>query len=72
VATRRPSDGAVRRRLKARDGDELRRERGGKEGGVGCGEMRHDRGAFYRCRVGGRRPGDGEVKAAPLMAVCAS
>jgi hypothetical protein len=38
---------------------------------VGCGEMRRDRGVFYRCRGGGRRPGDGEVKAAPLMAVCA-
>jgi hypothetical protein len=36
---------------------------------VGCGEVRHDRGTFYRCRGGGRRPGDGEVKAAPLMAV---
>jgi hypothetical protein len=46
--------------------------RWGKEGGVGCGEMRHGRGAFYRCRGGGRRPGDGEVKATPLMAVCTS
>jgi hypothetical protein len=72
VATRRPGDGAVQRRLKARGGDELRRKRGGKEGGVRCGEMRHDRGAFYGCRGGGRRSGDGEVKAAPLMAVCAS
>jgi hypothetical protein len=59
-------------RLKARGGGELRRERGGKEGGVGCGEVRHDRGTFYRCRGGGRRPVDGEVKAAPLMAVRAS
>jgi hypothetical protein len=36
---------------------------------VGCGEVRHDHGACYRCRGGGRQPGDGEVKAAPLMAV---
>jgi hypothetical protein len=34
---------------KARSGDELQCERGGKEGGVGCGEMRRGRGAFYRC-----------------------
>jgi hypothetical protein len=34
---------------------------------VACGEVRHAQGAFYRCRGGGRRPGDGEVKAAPLM-----
>jgi hypothetical protein len=55
--------------LKVRGGGELRHERGGKEGGVGCGEVRHGRGAFYRCRGGGRRLDDGEVKAAPLMAV---
>jgi hypothetical protein len=64
-------DEAARRRLKARGGDEVRCERLGKEGGVGCGEIRCGRGAFYRCRGGGRRPGVGEVKAAPLMAVCA-
>jgi hypothetical protein len=33
-------------RLKARDGGELLRERGGKEGDVGCGEVRCGRGAF--------------------------
>jgi hypothetical protein len=55
--------------LKARGGGELQRERGGKEGEVRRGEVRHGRGAFYWCRGGGRRPGDGEVKAAPLMAV---
>jgi hypothetical protein len=32
----------------------VRRERGGKDGGVGCGEVRRGWGAFYRCRVGGR------------------
>jgi predicted component of type VI protein secretion system len=32
--------------MKARGGDELWRERGGKEGGVGCCEMRRGRGAF--------------------------
>jgi hypothetical protein len=37
---------------------------------VGCGEVTRGWGAFYRCRGGGRLPGDGEVKAAPLMAVC--
>jgi hypothetical protein len=58
--------------MKERGGGELWSERGGKEGGVGCGEVRHDQGAFYRCRGGGRRPGDSEVKAAPLMAVRAS
>jgi hypothetical protein len=52
-----------------RGGGELRHERGGKEGGVGCSEVRRGRGTFYRCRGGGRRPGDGEVKVAPLMAV---
>jgi hypothetical protein len=67
---RQLGDEAARQRLKAHGGDELRRERGGKEGGVGCGEVRHGRGAFYRCRGGGRRPGEGEVKPAPLMAVC--
>jgi hypothetical protein len=60
---------AKRWRLKARSGGELWHERGGKEGGVGCGEVRCYRGAFYRCQGGGRRPGDGKVKVAPLMAV---
>jgi hypothetical protein len=65
AAVKRPGDGGKTTTMKARGGDELRRERGGKEGSVGCGEMRHDRGSFYRCRGGGRRPGDGEVNAAP-------
>jgi hypothetical protein len=26
---------------------------------VGCSEMRRGRGAFYRCRGGGKRPDDG-------------
>jgi hypothetical protein len=34
--------------LKARGGGKLRCEKGEKEGGVGCGEVRHDQGAFYR------------------------
>jgi hypothetical protein len=55
--------------LKARGGGELRCEKGRKEGGVGCGEVRRGRGAFYRCRGGGRRPSDSEVKVAPLMVV---
>jgi hypothetical protein len=42
--------------MKARDGGELHCERGGKEGGVGCGEVRRGRGACYRCRGGGRQP----------------
>jgi hypothetical protein len=56
-------------RLKARGGGELGCERGGKEGGVGCGDARRGWSAFYRCRGGGSQPGDGEVKVAPLMAV---
>jgi hypothetical protein len=60
---------AAQQQLKVRVGGELWHERGQKEGGVGCGEVRHGRGAFHRCRGGGRRPGDGEVKAVPLMAV---
>jgi hypothetical protein len=51
-------------RLKVRGGGELQCERGGKEGGVMSGEVRRSRGAFYRCRWGGRRLGDGEVKVA--------
>jgi hypothetical protein len=48
-------DGGKAAAMKARGGDELRCERGGKEGGVGCGEMRRGRGDFYRCR--GERDG---------------
>jgi hypothetical protein len=55
-------------RLKACGGGELQHEIGGKEGGVGCGMVRHGQGTFYRCR-GGRRLGDGEVRAAQLMVV---
>jgi hypothetical protein len=50
--------------MKAHGGGELHHERGGKEGGVGCGEMRRGQGAFYRCRGGARRPdGGGEQSA---------
>jgi hypothetical protein len=42
-------DGSKAVAMKVRDRGELRCERGGKEGGVGCGEMRRGRGAFYRC-----------------------
>jgi hypothetical protein len=42
------------------------RRKGGQCGGD---EVRRARGSFYRCRGGGRRLGDGEVKATPLMAV---
>jgi hypothetical protein len=71
AAVKRSGDGGKAAAMKARGGDKLRRERGGKEGGLGCGKMRRGRGAFYRCRGGGWQPGNGEVKAAPLMAVCA-
>jgi hypothetical protein len=71
VATRQPGDEVKRRRLKAHGGGELQCEKGGREGGLGCDEVRRDRGTFYRCRGGGRRLGDDEVKATPLMAVCA-
>jgi hypothetical protein len=40
AAVKRPGDGGKTAAMKARGGDELRCERGGKEGGVGCGEMR--------------------------------
>jgi hypothetical protein len=53
-AVKRPGDGDKAAATKARGGGELWRERGGKEGGVGCAEMRRGRGAFYRCRGGGR------------------
>jgi hypothetical protein len=47
--------------MKVHGGGELLRERGGKEGSVGCGEMRCGRGAFYMCRGGGKRlDGGGE------------
>jgi hypothetical protein len=59
AAVKRPGDGGKVAGKKARGGGELWRERGGKEGGVGCGEMRRDRGAFYKCRLGGRRPDSG-------------
>jgi hypothetical protein len=49
---KRPGDGGKAAVMKARGGDELWCERGGKEGGVGCGEMRRGQGAFYRCRAG--------------------
>jgi hypothetical protein len=47
---KRPGDGDKMVAMKVRGDDELRHERGGKEGGVGCGEMRRGQGAFYRCR----------------------
>jgi hypothetical protein len=51
--------------MKVCDGGEVWCERGGKEGGVGCGEMRRDRGAFYRCRGGGKQlNGGGERRVA--------
>jgi hypothetical protein len=69
AAVKWPGDEVAWQWLKALGGGELWRERGGKEGGVGCGEVTCGRGAFYRCQGGGRRPGDGEVNAAPLMAM---
>jgi hypothetical protein len=59
AAVKRPGDGGKAAATKVCGGGELRRERGGKEGGVGCGEMRCGRGAFYWCRGGGNRPGGG-------------
>jgi hypothetical protein len=54
AAVKRPGYGGKATAMKAHGGEELWRERGGKEGGVGCGEVRRDRGNFYRCRGGGR------------------
>jgi hypothetical protein len=67
AAVKQSGDGGKTAAMKTCGGDKLWCERGGKEGGVGCSEMRCGKGAFYRCRGGGRRPGNGEVKAAPLM-----
>jgi hypothetical protein len=39
VVVKRSGNGGKAAAMKAHGGDELRRERGGKEGGVGCGEM---------------------------------
>jgi hypothetical protein len=55
AAVKRLGDGGKMAAMKARGGDELRCERGGKEGVVGCGEMRRSRGAFYMCE--GKRDG---------------
>jgi hypothetical protein len=55
---KRSGDGGKAATMKVRSGGELQCERGGKEGGVGCGEMRRGWGAFYRCR-GGRKLPDG-------------
>jgi hypothetical protein len=66
-------DEAARQRLKVRGGGELRHERGGREGRVACGKVRHGLGAFYRCRGGAGRPdGEGNQAAgggAPLWAI---
>jgi hypothetical protein len=48
AAVKRPGDGGKAVVMKARGGGELRHERGGKEGSVGCGKVRCSRGAFYR------------------------
>jgi hypothetical protein len=52
TTVKRSGDGGKAAVMKAHGGDELWCERGGKEGGVGCGEMRRGQGAFYRCRAG--------------------
>jgi hypothetical protein len=54
VAVKRLSDGGKAAAMKVHGGGKLRRDSGEKEGGVGCGDMRCSRGAFYRCRGGGR------------------
>jgi hypothetical protein len=54
AAVKWSGDGGKVAVTKARGG-EVQCERGGKEGGVGCGEMRRSWGAFYKCRGGGRR-----------------
>jgi hypothetical protein len=54
-------DGGKAAVMTARGGGVLWGERGGKEGGVGCCEMRCSRGDFYRCRGGGRRTKGGGV-----------
>jgi hypothetical protein len=46
AAVKRSGNSGKAAAMKARGGDELRCEKVGKEGGVGCGEMRHGRVPF--------------------------
>jgi hypothetical protein len=59
AAVKRPGVSCKAAVMKARGRDEHRRERGGKEDSVGCGEMRRGWGAFYRCRGGAGWPDGG-------------
>jgi hypothetical protein len=59
ATVKRPGVGCKAAVMKARGRDEHRRERGGKEGSVGCGEMRRGWGAFYKCRGGAGWPDGG-------------
>jgi hypothetical protein len=59
AAVKRSGDCGKAAAMKACGGGELQRERGGNEVGVGCGEMRCGRGAFYRYQWGGRQPDGG-------------
>jgi hypothetical protein len=61
---KRSSDGGKAAAMKAHGGGVLRCEKSGKEGGVGCDEVRCGWGAFYRCPGGGRRPDDATVAVA--------
>jgi hypothetical protein len=64
-----PGNSKQRQRPNVLSGGALRCGRGGEEGGDGWCEVRHGRGAFYRCQGGGRRPDDRGAEAAPLMVV---
>jgi hypothetical protein len=62
AAVKRPGDSGKMAAMKARSGDELQHKRGGKEGGVGCGEMRRDRGGFYRAGRQWQNGGDKDAQ----------
>jgi hypothetical protein len=56
AAVKRPGDGGKAAVMKVHCGGKLWRERGAKEGGVGCGVVRRGRGAFYWWPSGGITP----------------
>jgi hypothetical protein len=54
AVVKRPGDGGKAVVIHGTRWGELQHERGEKEGGVGCSEVRRGWGTFYRCRGGGR------------------
>jgi hypothetical protein len=54
AVVKRPGDGGKAVVIHGTRWGELQHERGEKEGGVGCSEVRRGWGTFYRCRGRGR------------------